>query len=240
MNTATAQNDLVPLSQPLGRGTLGQSPNRGTVRGTSNGTTSLKCLANRVLQRSKAGQPVGQAMGQGQQSCPTGGDGLGQTNCVVPFIAPADFSTGLEWIVWPVDDADPDFDARWAAVDLRDLGKLHGVRVVHSGERTFAVYPPSLEPELIAHAGSLLVEARDYLSAHMDKLPALNPAEAVEIVKSIMRQHRGLGFCRGDGGSRWPLYPKTWTAGQKATVQALWFAAGPALDRDDFKGIDAG
>lgn len=165
---------------------------------------------------------------------------MGQTNGVVPFIAPADFSTGLEWIVWPADDTTPAFASWWAAFDLADLGKLYAVRVVRSAERILAVYPPELEPELIAYAGSLLAEARGYLSAHMDKLPVLDPAEAVKIVKSIMRQHKGLRFCRGDGGSRWPLYPMTWTAGQKATVQALWFAAGPALDRDDFKGIDAG
>lgn len=165
---------------------------------------------------------------------------MGQTNGVVPFIAPADFSTGLEWIVWPADDAGLDFDARWAAVDLHDLGKLYGVRVVHSGERVLAVFPPALHAELVTNASELLVEAQDYLRQHLDKLPVLAPAEAVKIVKSIMRQHRGLRFCRGDGGSRWPIYPRTWTAGQKATVQALWFAAGPALDRDDFKGIDAG
>ena len=240
MNTATSRNDLVPLSPPLERGTLGQSLKHGTSCGTSHGTASLKYLANKVLQRLKAGQAVGQAVGQGQKSCPTGGEGVGQKNRVVPLIGPADFSTGLEWIVWPADDAALAFAAKWAAVDLRDLGKLHGVRVIHSGERVLVVFPPDLPADLVAYASELLVEAQDYLRQHLDKLPALNPAEAVEIVKSIMRQHKGLRFCRGDGGSRWPLYPMTWTAGQKATVQALWFAAGPALDRDDFKGIDAG
>ena len=165
---------------------------------------------------------------------------MGQTTGVVPFIAPADFSTGLEWIVWPADDAAPDFDAKWAAFDLADVCKLYAVRVVRSAGRVLAIYPPSLEPELIAYAGSLLAEARPYLAAHMDKLPILTQPEAVKIILGIMRQHRGLRFCRGDGGSRWPLYPMTWTAGQHATVQALWFAAGPALDRDDFKEIDAG
>ena len=178
---------------------------------------------------------MGQAMGQGHQSCPTGGDGLGQTNCVVPFIAPADFSTGLEWIVWSA--ADADFDAKWAAVDLRDLGKLYAVRVVHSSERVLVVFPPDLPADLVAYASELLVEAQDYLRQHLDKLPVLALAEAVKIVKSIMRQHRGLRFCRGDGGSRWPLFPKTWTAGQKATLQSLWFAAGDALDREDFREV---
>lgn len=183
---------------------------------------------------------MGQTVGQGQKSCPMRVEGVGQKNGVIPPSVPADFSTGLEWIVWPAAAAAPYFDARWAAVDLRDLGKLYAVRVVHSGERVLAIYPPSLEPELIAYTGSLLAEARGYLSAHMDKLPFLDPAEAVEIVNSIMRQHAGLRFCRGDGGSRWPLYPKTWTAGQRATVQDLWFVAGPALDHDGFKGIDVG
>ena len=153
--------------------------------------------------------------------------------------APAS-ETGLDWLPGPPDDADPAFNGWWAAYDLADVCRLYAVRVVRSGERVLAVFDPTMEPDLVAYASELLAEARGYLSAHMDKLPALNPAAAVEIVKSIMRLHRGLRFCRGDGGSRWPLYPKTWTAGQKATVQALWFAAGPALDRDDFKGIDAG
>jgi hypothetical protein len=148
--------------------------------------------------------------------------------------------TGLGWLLGSPGEADPAFNGWWAAFDLADVCRLYGVRVVRSGERVLAAFDSTMEPELVAYATELLAEARGYLSAHMDKLPALNPAEAVEIMKSIMRQHRGLRFCRGDGGSRWPLYPKTWTAGQKATVQALWFAAGPALDRDDFKGIDAG
>ena len=238
MNAATAQNDLVPLSQPLGRGTLGQNQNRGTSRGTSDGTASLKALANKVLQRSKVGQAVGQAVGQGQKSCPMRVEVVGQKNGVIPPPVPADFSTGLEWIVWPADDTDPDFDAKWAAYDLADLGKLYAVRVVRSAERILAVYPPSLEAELIAYAGSLLAEARPYLTDHMDKLPILDPADAVTAIKEIMRQHRGLRFCRGDGGSRWPLHPKGWTVGQKATVQSLWFAAGDALDQDNFEEID--
>ncbi|KAF5031543.1 hypothetical protein DSECCO2_626670 [anaerobic digester metagenome] len=166
-------------------------------------------------------------------------EGVGQKNGVIPPPVPADFSTGLEWIAWPADDTDPDFDAKWAAVDLRDIGKPYGVRVVRSGEHIIAIYPPALEPELIAYAGSLLVEAQDYLRQHIDKLPALTPAEAVEIILGIMRQHPGLRFCRGDVGSMWPLYPTTWTAGQKATVQSLWFAAGDALELDSFMGVDA-
>ena len=108
------------------------------------------------------------------------------------------------------------------------------------GSAILAVFPPSLEPELVAHVAELLAEARDYLRQHIDRLPSLTPTEAMTTIKAIMRQHRGLRFCRGEGGSMWPIYPRTWSAGQRATVQALWFAAGPALDRDDFKGIDAG
>lgn len=146
--------------------------------------------------------------------------------------------TGLGWLPGPADEAAPAFNGWWAAFDLADVCRLYGVRVVHAGERVIAVYPPALEPELIAYAGSLLVEAQDYLLQHLDKLPALAPAEAVEIVKEVMRQHNGLRFCRGEGGSRWPLYPRTWTAGQRAMVQSLWFVAGEALDRDDFMEVD--
>ena len=146
--------------------------------------------------------------------------------------------TGLGWVTCP-----PEFDAekyggQWAAFDLADLGKLYGLRIVHAGERILAVYPPALEPELIAYAGSLLAEARDFLRQHMDKLPVLAPADAVATIKAVMHQHKGLRFCRGEDGSRWPLYPRGWTAGQRATVQALWFAAGDALDLDDFMEVD--
>jgi len=116
--------------------------------------------------------------------------------------------------------------------------KLYGVRVVRAGERVLAVYPPALEPELIAYAGSLLVEALPYLRQHMDKLPSLGAADAVTEIKRIMNAHKGLKFTKGDDGSRWPIYPRTWTAGQKATAQSLWFAAGEALDRDDFMEVD--
>ncbi len=142
--------------------------------------------------------------------------------------------TGLGWLPGPPDEAATSFDGWWAAFDLADVCRLYGVRVVRAGERILAVYPPSLEPELIAYAGSLLVEARPYLTAHMDKLPILTQPEAVKIILEIMHQHRGLKFTRGDGGSMWPIYPRTWTAGQRATVQSLWFAAGGAFDRDDF------
>ena len=149
------------------------------------------------------------------------------------------FGTGLEWVTCP-----PEFDAEkygdlWAAFDLADLAKLYGVRIVHAGERILATHPPALEPELIAYAGSLLVEARTYLAAHLDKLPVLASAEAVTEIKRIMRPHRGLRFCCGDDGSRWPIYPRPWTAGQRATLQTLWLAAGDALDNDDFMGVDA-
>lgn len=146
--------------------------------------------------------------------------------------------TGLGWLPGPPDDTDPAFNGWWAAFDLRDLGELYGMQIVHAGERVLAIYPPSLEPELVASASELLADARDYLAANADKLPVLTPAQAVTAIKEIMRQHRGLRFCRGDGGSRWPLYPKDWSAGQKATVQALWFAAGDALDQDNFEEID--
>ena len=112
--------------------------------------------------------------------------------------------------------------------------------IVHAGERVLAVFQPDLPDELVAYASELLAEARPYLAEHLDRLPILSPAAAVKIILDIMRQHPGLRFCRGDGGSRWPLYPKTWTAGQKATVQTLWFVAGDALDQDDFTRLFPG
>ncbi|OLN29859.1 hypothetical protein DVDV_0856 [Desulfovibrio sp. DV] len=121
---------------------------------------------------------------------------------------------------------------------MADVCRLYGVCVVRVGKRVLAIYPPALEPELVAYTGSLLAEAQDYLSANMDRLPILTQAQAVEIVLDIMRAHKRLRFCRGDGGSRWPVYPREWSAGQRATVQTLWFAAGDALDRDEFREID--
>ena len=151
--------------------------------------------------------------------------------------APAS-GTGLDWLPGPPDDADPAFNGWSAAFDLADVCRLYGVRVVRAGERVLAIYPPALEAELVAYASELLAEARLYLATNMDKLPALTPAQAVIAIKEIMRQHAGLRFCRGEAGSRWPIYPRTWTAGQKATAQALWFAAGDALDHDDFMEVD--
>lgn len=147
--------------------------------------------------------------------------------------------TGLGWLPGPPDEAAPAFNGWWAAFDLADVCRLYGVRVAHAGERVLAVYPPALEPELIAYAGSLLVEARGYLRQHLDKLPILDPAQAVTAIMEIMRQHPGLRFCRGEGGSLWPLYPRHWSAGQRATVQSLWFVAGDALDEDSFMEVDA-
>jgi len=140
--------------------------------------------------------------------------------------APAPEGTGLDWVVKPTDPDAPDYDSRWAAFDLADLGRLYDVCIVRAGERVLAIYPPALEPELIAYAGALLAEAWPYLTAHMDRLPILSPAEAAQKITDIMGEHPGLRFCRGEDGSRWPLYPTTWTAGQKATVQGLWFSAG--------------
>jgi len=145
--------------------------------------------------------------------------------------------TGLGWVTCP-----PEFDAdkygsQWAAFDLADLCHLYALRVVRAGERILATYPPALAPELIAYASELLSEARDYLRQHLDKLPILTPAEAVTAIMEIMRQHKGLKFTRGTDASIWPVYPRHWSAGQKATVQALWLVAGDALNRDDFEGV---
>ncbi len=149
-----------------------------------------------------------------------------------------DPQTDLDWSPWPAEDGDPDYEAKWAVFDLRALCRSCGLRIVRAGERVLAVYPTSLDAGMIEYAEGLLDDARAYLHQHMDKLPALAPAEAVKIILDIMRQHPGLRFCRGDGGSRWPLYPRTWTAGQRAMMQSLWFIAGEALNREDFKGVD--
>lgn len=147
--------------------------------------------------------------------------------------------TGLGWVTCP-----PEYDAEkyggwWSAFDLADLARLYSLRIVHAGERVLTVYPPTLEAELVAYAGSLLAEAQDYLRQHLGKLPVLSPDEAVATIKAVMRQHKGLKFTRGTDASLWPLYPRGWTAGQRATLQSLWFAAGDALDRDDFEGVEA-
>lgn len=146
--------------------------------------------------------------------------------------------TGLGWLPGPPADDGPDFDGWRGAFDLTDLCRLYGARIVRAGERILALFPPALEPELVGYASELLAEARDYLRQHVNKLPVLPPAEAVKIILDIMRQHRELRFCRGDGGSLWPLYPRQWTAEQKLTVQALWFAAGPALDGEAFETLE--
>jgi hypothetical protein len=143
--------------------------------------------------------------------------------------------TGLEWVTCPPEyDADK-YGGQWAAFDLADLAKLYGLQIVHADERVLAVYPPALEPELIAYAGSLLADALGFLRQHMDKLPALTQPEAVAAIKAVMRQHKGLKFTRGGDASMWPVYPRQWTAGQRATLQALWFAAGDVLDENDFE-----
>jgi len=113
------------------------------------------------------------------------------------------------------------------------------VRIVAAGKHILAIFPPDIDPELVAATCEVLVAARPYLAANLDKLPTLTPAEAVVEVKAIMRQHKGLQFTRGEAGSMWSLYPRTWTASQKQAVQALWFAAGDALDANDFKDGEA-
>lgn len=152
--------------------------------------------------------------------------------------APGPDTTGLGWLPGPPDDADPAFPSWWTALDLLDLGRCFGLRIVRASERILAIFPPDIDPELVAAASEALADARPFLAANLDKLPVLTPPEAVVEIKGIMREHPGLRFTRGEGGSMWPLYPKTWTAGQKATAQSLWFAAGDALDRDDFRGVE--
>ena len=147
--------------------------------------------------------------------------------------------TGLGWVPAPGEVGAPGFAPWWAAFDLADICRLYGMRIAAAGNRLLAIYPPELEAELVAYASELLDQARPFLAANLDKLPILTPAEAVEIVKDIMRRHRGLRFIRGEGGSMWPAYPPTWTPAQKATLQSVWLSAGEALDRADFRDVDA-
>lgn len=145
--------------------------------------------------------------------------------------------TGLDWLPGPPADDGPDFAGWWGAFEVADLAKLYALRVVAAGSRVLILYPPKLQPNLVSYAEGLLDNARPYLRQHMDRLPLLTPAEAVETIKDVMRQHKGLRFTRGDGGSMWPLYPTIWTADQKTAVQSLWLVAGDALDADSFAGV---
>jgi hypothetical protein len=142
--------------------------------------------------------------------------------------------TGLEWLTSPPDSDDATFETWWACIDLADFCRLNGIRIVKDRERVIAIYPPALESDLVAYTSQLLDDARPYLNANIDKLPILVPSEAVRVIKDVMRQHQGLRFCRGEDGSRWPLYPTTWATEQCMVVQSLWFAAGNALDHDNF------
>lgn len=153
--------------------------------------------------------------------------------------SPDQDETGLDWLPPGPDFDHPDHPGWWACFDLADLCRMHHMRVVHADERFLILYPVELLEGLIEYAESLLEDGKQYLGQHVDRLPILSPGGAVVEIKRIMRAHKGLRFTRGTDASMWPLYPKTWTAGQKATVQSLWFVAGPALDQDDFMGVDA-
>jgi hypothetical protein len=234
MNALALQNVFVSLSHPLRSGTVGQCPKIGTDHGTSHRTASLKSLADKVLRRSRLGQAVGQHVGQNNNNCPRPPSFVGQKYRAAPAPGSSVFSTGLEWLPGPPDSDASSFDTWWSAFDLHDLCHLYSVRIVAAGKRVVAIFPASLEPELVAYTSALLDDTRLFLLDHIGKLPVLGPTETVTIIMAIMREHPGLHFCRGDDGSRWPLYPKEWTAGQKATVQSLWTAAGNALDQYDF------
>ena len=159
--------------------------------------------------------------------------GSSQTSPLIPT-GPDPKGTGLEWLPNPPDSDGPAFDTWWAAFDLADLCKRYGVRVVRAETHIVAVYPPTLKSELVPYTSELLDDARPCLATNIDKLPILDPSEAMRVIKDIMRQHQELRFCRGEDGSRWPLYPTTWTNEQCMAVQSIWFVAGNALDHDNF------
>lgn len=147
--------------------------------------------------------------------------------------------TGLGWLPPGPDFDHPDYPGWWACFDLADLCRMHHMRVVHAGERLLILYPVELPDGLIEYAEDLFEDGKPYLRQNMDLLPILSPAGAVTEIKRIMNAHKGFKFTRGTDASLWPLYPKSWTAGQRATLQSLWFAAGDALDHDDFEGVGA-
>ena len=202
-------------------------------------TVSLKSLANKVLARQQVRHAVRLSVRQEGKICLTPETPVRQNYGSISTLVPSDFPTGLEWLPGPPDDADPAFPAWWAALDLQDIGRCFGVRIVRAGERVLAVYPPGLAADLVDAASEVVAEARSFLAANRDKLPVLTPTDAVAAIKEIMRKHKVLRFTRGECGSMWPLYPRTWTANQKQAVQSLWFVAGDALDRDDFKDGEA-
>jgi len=165
-------------------------------------------------------------------------DLIGVTDKGASAPGPDQGDTGLDWLPPGPDFDHPDHPGWWACFDLADLCRAHHMQVVHAGGRFLILYPVELPDGLIEYAEDLLEDGKPYLAGNLDRLPILTPAGAVTEIKRIMNAHKGLKFTKGDDGSRWPIYPRTWTAGQKATLQALWFAAGDALDNDDFMEID--
>lgn len=128
--------------------------------------------------------------------------------------------------------SEPDQDAATAASDLLDIASRHGLRLtqVASG-RVVLIYPPRPHPDLVQYADGLLTLARPHFVRHPGLLPDLTPAGAVAELQGLLDACPGLRFVRGEGGGWWPVYPRYWSVEQKASVQALWFVAGDALDK---------
>jgi hypothetical protein len=80
-------------------------------------------------------------------------------------------ATGLTWLPGAPDIDHPDFDGWWAAFDLRDLARHHGLRVVLAGGRPRLVYPSHPHSALVAYAGNLFADALPFLKQHMGELP---------------------------------------------------------------------
>lgn len=80
-------------------------------------------------------------------------------------------ATGLSWLPGSPDFDHPDFDGWWAAFDLADLARSHGLCVVLAGGRPSLSYPANPHPDLVSYAGSLFSEALPYLEKHRHELP---------------------------------------------------------------------
>lgn len=80
-------------------------------------------------------------------------------------------ATGLSWLPGSPGFDHPDFDGWWAAFDLADLARSHGLRVVMAGGRPRLLYPTTPHPDLVSYAALLFADALPFLEQHKDELP---------------------------------------------------------------------
>lgn len=121
--------------------------------------------------------------------------------------------------------------AATAAADLIDIADRHGLRLAQASTgRVLLLYPHRPSPNLVQYADGLLTLALPHFMRHPGLLPVMTPAEAVEELQELQDACPGFRLVRGEGGGWWPVYPRYWSVEQRASVQALWFVAGDALD----------